>query len=396
MRVVTPRISLAWQNLSKNLPLRAILFDARCIIRTVEETDVVADRARNKALRQAGLGNTDLGLRQPGELLAQGRIKDMLQSEMREELKRRGLNTVGKPWELRARLTAVLEAEAVGIRAPPGAPTAPAAAPLDDGALPTLGVSPSMAVEGPGAGRPAAYSSVGAAAEGTPSPLGEASSAASKRAQYAEKLRQRTGGSITADGAIAPPAGLNRPRGGPENPNVRPVDQEAMFRFQHGARDLLQYLDMRGIARVLLPSPGVETDDAAHEEAAMLTKALQVPPFALVLGHAEAAAARGGGGGDAASAVAAQLLGVHGALELGATSELMVVSDDAALIRGAKKVRIFSCHYYRRVPGAAKSLPSDFRAEKLAEVQSAIEELNGVTFRDPDTEIRTQFGVSVT
>ena len=40
-------------------------------------------------------------------------------------------------------------------------------------------------------------------------------------------------------------------------------------------------------------------------------------------------------------AVAAQLLGVHGALELGATSELMVVSDDAALIRGAKKARIF-------------------------------------------------------
>lgn len=387
-----PKISLAWQNLSKKLPLRAILFDARCILRTAEEADVEADKARNKALRQAGLVSAGLGLRQPSEMLAQGRIKDMLQSEMRDELSKRNLSTVGKPWELQARLKAVLEAEAVGIRA------APAASPPDAGALPTLDVSPSMAVNEPASTVPSTSSvstaAAAAAASGsTSSPIGEASSAAAKRAQYAAKLRQRTGGSITADGTIAAPTALNQPRGGPEDPNVRPVDKEAMFRFQHGARDFLQYLDMRGIARVLLPSPDVETDEAASEEAAMLTRSLQVPAFALVLGRAEAVAARGAAGGSDASSTAAALLGVHAALELGATSELMVVSDDAALLRGAKKAGVFSCHYYRNVPGAAKSLPSNYRAATLAEVQTAVEELNGITFRDPSTEIRTKFGV---
>ena len=41
-------------------------------------------------------------------------------------------------------------------------------------------------------------------------------------------------------------------------------------------------------------------------------------------------------------------------------------------------------------------LPSDFTVKAIADVKESIEEINGITFRTPDTEIRTKYGVSVT
>ena len=303
-------------------------------------------------------------------------------------------------WELQARLKACLEAEQVGVRPKPPSDVAAAAAAAEvaaseAGAERQLDVSPSM-TNGRNAGVTADSSTVaGAAAAAAPSSSslptaspatpGVASSAADKRAQYAAKLRQRTGGSITSDGRIVGPSPLSKPARA-ENPNVRPLDQEAMFAFQHGARDLLTYLDMRGIARILLPSPDAVTDKQAQQEAAQIVLSLQVPQFAHVISAADAVAAREGNSKQL-------LLDAHAALSLGATSELMLVSDEPGLLRGAKEARIFSCHYYRKLPGAARSLPSDFRAENLGDVQSAVEELCGVTFRDPDTEIRTKLGV---
>ena len=80
-------------------------------------------------------------------------------------------------------------------------------------------------------------------------------------------------------------------------------------------------------------------------------------------------------------------------LELARSSNLMLVSDQSKALRAAKAARVFTCFYLKRLPGAPRSLPADFRADGMADVQSAIEDLNGVTFRDADTEIRSQFGV---
>ena len=41
-------------------------------------------------------------------------------------------------------------------------------------------------------------------------------------------------------------------------------------------------------------------------------------------------------------------------------------------------------------------LPSDFTIRGVGDVKDAIEEINGITFRTPDTMIRTNYGVSVT
>ena len=129
----------------------------------------------------------------------------------------------------------------------------------------------------------------------------------------------------------------------------------------------------------------MEADEEGQKQAASLCKALQVPPFALVLGSEAAAALRRG--------EPSPLTDAHASLDLGATSEMMVVSDQSKVLRAAKQARIFSCFFVKRLPGAPGSLPASFRAEDLMGVQHAIEELNGVTFRDADTEIRSQYGV---
>ena len=43
-----------------------------------------------------------------------------------------------------------------------------------------------------------------------------------------------------------------------------------------------------------------------------------------------------------------------------------------------------------------RALPTDFRAEGMIGVQHAIEDVNGVTYRDADTEIRSKYGVYAT
>ena len=370
----SPRaVPLAWKNIAKSLPLRAILFDARCILRSPEEFDVEADKARAKALRQAGLGNTSQGLRaSSAELLQRGKIKDMLQSEMRDELSNRSLSTVGKPWELQARLQAVLDAEAVGIRSPPksGGPSDANPLPMTD---PPPSLEPAM-MTGP--------SSLSSGASSSSLTAGDA------RARYAAKLRQRTGGqaSLNPDGSVQVDSTRKATR---LADHERPVDLETQFRFQHGARDLLQYLDMRGIARVLLPSPdAASTDEEAALQGEMVARSLQVPPFEFILGSSEAARARSG--------EPAAFLHTHASLGLGATSELMLVSDDAVALRGARQARIFACHFYRKIQGAPKTLPSNYRAARMDDVQSAVEDLCGITYRDTDTEIKTKYGVSQT
>ena len=99
---------------------------------------------------------------------------------------------------------------------------------------------------------------------------------------------------------------------------------------------------------------------------------------------------------DAQAARQAEGQGIGGiidALSLATTSNLMLVSDHGPALRAAKLAGAFSCHFHKRLPGAPRTLPADFRAEDLEGVQAAIEELNGVTIRDADTEIRSQFGV---
>jgi hypothetical protein len=106
-----PRTSLAWTNIAKKLQLRAVIFDARSLQRAANELDSETEKRNKSGLAAAGLGSTSLGIRSPDALVAAGNVKEMLQREIREALKERGADIIGKPWEIQQRLEALLAAE---------------------------------------------------------------------------------------------------------------------------------------------------------------------------------------------------------------------------------------------------------------------------------------------
>jgi hypothetical protein len=106
-----PRTSLAWTNIAQKLQLRAVIFDARSLQRAANELDSETEKRNKSGLAAAGLGSTSLGIRSPDALVAAGNVKEMLQREIREALKERGADIIGKPWEIQQRLEALLAAE---------------------------------------------------------------------------------------------------------------------------------------------------------------------------------------------------------------------------------------------------------------------------------------------
>ena len=63
------RLSLAWSNINKSLPLRAIVFDARCILRSSDEAAAPGAPKRQEV---------DLGLRRPESLIAEGKVQGII------------------------------------------------------------------------------------------------------------------------------------------------------------------------------------------------------------------------------------------------------------------------------------------------------------------------------
>ena len=104
---------------TKGSALRAVLFDYRALIRAPEERrlptspEALAGRA---AVRAAGIGISPASgglfeMREPQQLLATGKVAQMLQSEIRDELTKRGASGVGMRDELVERLDRLLAAE---------------------------------------------------------------------------------------------------------------------------------------------------------------------------------------------------------------------------------------------------------------------------------------------
>ncbi|KAL1495872.1 hypothetical protein AB1Y20_014516 [Prymnesium parvum] len=160
----------------------------------------------------------------------------------------------------------------------------------------------------------------------------------------------------------------------------------ARWNVQPGLRELLQYVEMRGMARLLLPAEGLPPAEA-RRGAEELAAALKLSPFCGVVPAELAEAVRGGEG--------AAVERLAGSLEL-EPWRLLLVSDHRATVGAAREARACSCYFAKNVEGAAARIPADFVIKTIAGVKDAIEELNGVTFRSPDTEIKTKYGVNCT
>jgi len=235
----TGSTSLAWK-VGGRLSVRALLFDARVLMRHPHE------RARKEQSRPAA------PIIEP-DVLRADTISSMLISQLRDHCRQQGLSNVGDRDELVGRLTDFLAKAAVTVEATASA------------------------------------------------------GAASPRDKYADKLRSRGAAQLLHHGRDADAGGplLMTEFGRVEKEREKAVRRHSEserraqvdtggYAFQPGAKDLLHYLDMRGMLRLLLPSD--DDDDVARMEAqaASLAESLQVPPFATSLDPAAAARARRG------------------------------------------------------------------------------------------------------
>lgn len=360
--------SLAWE-LGSALQLRAVIFDLRVLVRYSGERPPPSARPRQPLPE----------IRRPEDLLAQGRLAQMLTGEIRDELRSRGLSLIGDRTEIEARLQTALTQPTPQLAA-----AAPTRAPsnLTDGDE-DLPLSELMARLGDDATVQQA----------------RVMTAGDLRGKYADKLRARGASELlkanSDHGAVGGGSGGIRLEeiGRIERERERAVRSHAHseltkqadrsgYAFQHGSKDLLHYLDMRGMRRVLLPSDDASDAAVIDAQAAALAQALQVPPFALVLPAAAAAAVRRG--------ETQPLQDVCTQLGM-APERAMLVSDDSATIACGRKTRLLSCYVAKRLPGRAERIPADFCVGEFEEVRAAVETSNGVTFRDGSTEVISAF-----
>lgn len=323
--------SLAWQ-VGSALKLRGVIFDLRAIIRLPTE------RAPPTAPKQ----QVAPAIRRPEEMLVDGDFGQMLIGEMRELCLRRGLSAIGERGELEVRLKAAVDKAAAG------------------------------------------------GGTGTGGATGNA-----LRGKYAEKLRSRGAAGLLHECEADAGPGLTMGEFGKvEKQRERAVRAHATseanaqadqggYAFQSGAKDLMHYLDMRGIRRALLcDERDRDHDRGAHAhapqsmEASSLVEALRVPPFALSLSIRR--------GEPLPLRQAAEALALP-------PGTVMLVSDSTAAISAAREAKLVSCYVAKRVEGRPRRYPADFCLADFEEVTDVIEELNGVTFRDNNTEIISKY-----
>ena len=91
---------LSCRTVAKHLRLRAAVVDIAALERSALEP---------KAKRQETLWGP-IKLRSAAEEIAKRNVQVLLQSEIRQELSKRGAPLVGKPWELKARLAEIWQA----------------------------------------------------------------------------------------------------------------------------------------------------------------------------------------------------------------------------------------------------------------------------------------------
>lgn len=133
---------------------------------------------------------------------------------------------------------------------------------------------------------------------------------------------------------------------------------------QPGATELMQYLDNRGIQRVLMHRPSVVPGSAvAADQARELLEQMATPPFAV-----EAQACSRASMDECCAA-----LGV-------AHSAVLMVASCPRIISQARDLRMLTCHLRKKSAPAAGRVP-DYCISAVRDLVGCLEDVNGVSFR---------------
>ena len=279
-------MSLAWQNIGKTLSCRAVIFDRRALT-FVKGEKAAESNVSALGAAAAGLGTSRTKVANRENVVATGKVKDLLQSEIRDELKARGANPIGKRWEISQRLQELLDQEATADKLLPGATP-----------------DPESALTG--------KEHAAVAKQEAPS----------VRDKYSSQLSAKLAATLARKGL-----------GTAMEHEAKGETASEKWNLQPGVRELLQYVEMRGMLSVLLPFE-VDSDLAAEEQGRGISDALKVSPFAIVAPLDLTEALRRGEGPA-----------VHRLtemLELDAPKRMMFVSDERKVINAAVTPARFS------------------------------------------------------
>ena len=381
---------MALKNLAKGLTIRGLIIDARVLRLLPGETLTKRVEAPRSPLAMLSEEHT----------WARDRVKGMRGSEIREELTQRGAPVDGEPWELEASLARLL--------AESGPQAAPSARPSTHDSMISRVDAETRgdAAFAPDAAEGSVRAKYMAALGAKKKAMGAAMSLPGGAAAAAQAADGRSGSEwaqVEKDLALALALALA--------PTSTPVPTLTLTQvddvnLQPGVKEFLLYLEKRGMVCALLPSEaegtikdegtslsakpsakpsggffgsffgsrqpeqpeqaaaasgegeeGKEGEEAgsSHEgvgerEGAALTKQLQAPPFAHVLGAGGAAGVR--------RSEPAHLLAACAALGL-PPGAVMLVSDHARALGAARSARTLSCYMLKQVASAPKRLPSD-------------------------------------
>ena len=376
-------------NVGLNNKLRAILFEYS-VLSQVHDYDAEEEASARAALYRRSGVKAVKELRRPEALVAAGDASSLLRRELRAELRHRGLDATGKPWQLRQRLQvafdaeredggmlgAVAELERIRRGGKDGGGSGGRGAggadhrefPLDRRPSSLGGARGAKSSFGGGvfaAAQQTGDISVGGSAGGKHNDGGSGDGGAGDvRAKYMaamrakqDKVREREANSH----ALTAAAELGKA------PNNKTSEEGSAWNLNHGAQPLLKYLTGRGmLLGIEMPSP----TEATAEQVAQFEKQAGTN-FAFRLAHDEAAQYKDRGG-----AVLSELCEREG---LPPTALMLLTTQDRA-IRAARDAGCFSCHFLSKNARRPNTRPN-FSVGLLLEVQRVTEELNGISWR---------------
>ena len=330
------------------LEVRALLVDAALFRRSGGNAERVASPLAFDGVRRSG-----------SEILS----KDMLTKQVREELRARGLDGVGKPWVVRARLDDARGAEAAEVASIDVGVVGNAASSL--AAAPRASDAAAEDAAADAAAENAAADA--AAADGRAYADAAAPAAPSVADKYAAKLRSKTGTAVAASVASAPgDADLlssARTLAAKDDLRNRDAAEESRWRLgPPGLRSLLAHAAKRSMAVALVARPDTksrELDDVVAQAGVAFDVISNVR-------------------GDDGGALDAALLDLN--LE---PHRVLAFASDEAFCSVAKKRRLRTVLFV----GAGESLPArhdrrpDHDVAACADVVDVIDDLNGPSFR---------------
>lgn len=325
-------------NLGSKLAVQAVLFDYDVLAMVHDHDEEEYKEAKKAYERKTGLG--EHSIRRVDDLAEHKDASVLLKNEMRSELKKRGLDSTGKPWVLQARLQDVYDKEK---------------------AMEVLGMSGAQLGFGDSVGRATAAGGRGDGA--LTSPLQPDNNMGDVRAKYMAKLKEKKSRAMARQEGLAGADG----GAGAEMFGEKPGTQWAQ---NQGANETLRYLAARGM-RAGLVMPAKSEKQVSAETLQHFQDGFD-SDFSTIVTAEQAQDALDKPNDPAPFEWAVKQLNLD-------PPKVLFVTAQGKHLKAAREAGLFSCYFTTKNARKPDVRPS-YSVIKLSELRRVIEDLNGVSW----------------